>query len=105
MEDLHWCDDISLEFLHYLARRCSDHPLLILLTYRSDEVLPSLRHFLAQLDRERLVQEIPLAPFTAKEVDAMLRAIFSLPRSSRLDLPDIHLRRAIPFLSKNCLSH
>jgi tetratricopeptide (TPR) repeat protein len=89
VEDLHWCDDISLEFLHYLARRCSAHPLLILLTYRSDEVLPSLRHFLAQLDRERLVQEIPLAPFTSKEVDAMLRAIFALPRSARLDLPDL----------------
>jgi DNA-binding CsgD family transcriptional regulator len=89
VEDLHWCDDISLEFLHYLARRCSAHPLLILLTYRSDEVLPSLRHFLAQLDRERLVQEIPLAPFTGKEVDAMLRAIFALPLSARLDLPDL----------------
>jgi DNA-binding CsgD family transcriptional regulator len=89
VEDLHWCDDVSLEFLHYLARRCSAHPLLTLLTYRSDEVLPSLRHFLAQLDRERLVQEILLAPFTSKEVDAMLRAIFALPQSARLDLPDL----------------
>jgi predicted ATPase/DNA-binding CsgD family transcriptional regulator len=89
VEDLHWCDDISLEFLHYLARRCSAHPLLILLTYRSDEVLPSLRHFLALLDRERLVEEIALAPFTGKEVDEMLRAIFSFPRSARLDLPDL----------------
>jgi predicted ATPase len=54
MEDLHWSDDTSLEFLHYLARRCSAHPLLLLLTYRSDEVRLDLRHFLAQLDRERL---------------------------------------------------
>jgi predicted ATPase len=38
VEDLHWSDDISLEFLHYLARRCALHPLLLLLTYRSDEV-------------------------------------------------------------------
>src|SRR6266480_1182305 len=60
VEDLHWSDDTSLEFLHYLARRCAAHPLLVLLTYRSDEVLPSLSHFLAHLDRERLVQEIPL---------------------------------------------
>jgi DNA-binding CsgD family transcriptional regulator len=88
MEDLHWSDDISLEFLHYLARRCSVYPLLLLLTYRSDEVLPGLRHFLAQLDRERLSQEISLARLTREEVEAMLRAIFALPRSARLELPD-----------------
>jgi predicted ATPase len=88
MEDLHWSDDVSLEFLHYLARRCSVYPLLLLLTYRSDEVLPGLRHFLAQLDRERLVQEISLARLTRDEVEAMLRAIFTLPRSARLELPD-----------------
>jgi DNA-binding CsgD family transcriptional regulator len=89
VEDLHWCDDTSLEFLHYLARRCSAHPLLILLTYRNDQVHPSLRHFLAQLDRERLGQEITLAPFTRNEVEAMLRAIFALPKSASLELPDL----------------
>ena len=88
VEDLHWSDDISLEFLHYLARRCSTYRLLLLLTYRSDEVRPSLRHFLAQLDRERLTQEILLARLTRDEVEAMLRAIFALPRSARLELPD-----------------
>jgi predicted ATPase/DNA-binding CsgD family transcriptional regulator len=88
VEDLHWCDDTSLEFLHYLARRCSTHPLLLLLTYRSDEVRPRLRHFLAQMDRERLTQEIPLAGLTRDEVDTMLHAIFALPRSARLELSD-----------------
>jgi len=83
VEDLHWSDDISLEFLHYLARRCSVYPLLLLLTYRSEEVLPGLRHFLAQLDRERLAQEISLAHLTRDEVETMLHAIFALPRSAR----------------------
>ncbi len=88
VEDLHWSDDTSLEFLHYLARRCSAHQLLLLLTYRSDEARPSLRHFLAQLDRERLTQEILLVRLTRDEVEAMLRAIFALPRSARLELHD-----------------
>ena len=65
IEDIHWSDETSLEFLHYLARRCTASPLLVLLTYRSDEVHPSLSHFLAQLDRERLVQEFALAPSPA----------------------------------------
>jgi len=87
IEDMHWSDDISLEFLHYLARRCATHHLLLLLTYRSDEMRPSLRHFLAQLDWERLAQECTLARLTREEVEAMLRAIFALPSSMGLELP------------------
>jgi len=89
IEDIHWSDDTSLEFLLYLSRRCAAQPLLLLMTYRSDELRPNLRHFLAQLDRERLAQEILLPRFTRDEVDEMLRAIFALPRSARLELPDI----------------
>lgn len=81
VEDLHWSDQTSLDLLHYLARRCAASPLLVLLTYRSDEVHPSLNHFLAQLDRERLAQEFPLAPLSRSEVSAMLSAIFALRRS------------------------
>ena len=44
IEDLHWSDDTSLEFLLYVARRCASQPLLVLLTYRSDEVRPTLSH-------------------------------------------------------------
>src|SRR5438477_4994358 len=77
VEDLHWSDETSLDFLHYLARRCPASPLLVLLTYRSDEVHPSLSHFLAQLDRERLAQECSLAPLTRGEVSAMMDAILA----------------------------
>src|SRR5437763_859544 len=82
VEDLHWSDDTSLEFLHYLARRCAACPLLVLLTYRSDEVLPSLSHFLAHLDRERLAQAFALASLSRSDVSAMMYAIFALRRSA-----------------------
>src|SRR6266566_2354826 len=81
VEDLHWSDETSLDFLHFLARRCAASPLLVLLTYRSDEVHPSLSHFLAQLDRERLAQAFALAPLTQSEVSTMLSAIFALRRA------------------------
>ncbi|GAC1669098.1 MAG: hypothetical protein PVS3B1_07320 [Ktedonobacteraceae bacterium] len=89
VEDLHWSDETSLEFLHYLARRCATHRLLLLLTYRSEEVSHSLRHFLAQLERERLAQEILLAHLIRDEVEAMLQAIFALPRSAGVELADL----------------
>jgi DNA-binding CsgD family transcriptional regulator len=81
IEDLHWCDETSREFLYYLARHCAASPLLAVLTYRSDEVQPGLSHFLAHLDRERLAQELALAPLTRSDTSAMLQAIFALRRS------------------------
>ncbi len=85
IEDLHWSDDISLEFLLHLARRIAGLPVLLLLTYRSDEVRPSLRHFLAQLDRERLAVELSLPRLALAEVEGMLRAIFDMRRPARLE--------------------
>ena len=80
VEDVHWSDDASLEFLQYFARRCATQPLLVLLTYRSDEVRPTLSHWLAELDREHLGQEVALTRLTRSETGAMLRAIFDLGR-------------------------
>lgn len=52
VEDVHWCDESSLELaVLHLARRCATLPILCLFTYRSEEVSPGLRHWLAQLDR------------------------------------------------------
>lgn len=43
-EDLHWADDSSLQFLHFLSRSLKDNPVLILASTRSinDEVFVSL---------------------------------------------------------------
>ena len=80
VEDLHWSDDISLELLRYLARRLAGEPLLLLLTYRSDEMHPALQHFLAALSHEQRPIELTLPRFTSQEVDAMLRDILELER-------------------------
>lgn len=88
-EDIHWSDDSSLEFFLYLARRIEERPLVLALTYRSDEVHPSLGHFLASLDRERLATELALNPLTREDEGAMLRAIFGLRRSVRADFLDM----------------
>src|SRR5260221_11800058 len=84
-EDLHWSDDVSLEFLLYLSRYLKARPLLLLLTYRSEEVSPLLHHFLATLNRERAAVEFSLVNLTVDEVQAMVRTIFQLKRPVRRD--------------------
>ncbi len=78
VEDLHWSDESSLELLLYLARGCRCLPILFVLTYRSDEVSPELRHYLAEFDREHLAQDFSLQRLARADVDAMLQAIFAM---------------------------
>jgi predicted ATPase len=75
IEDLHWSDDTSLEFLLYLARRIAPKPILLLLTYRTEETNPALDHFLVDLNRERLATELVLQQLSRAEMNEMLRAM------------------------------
>ena len=85
VEDLHWCDEVSLDFLLHFVRPVRSSQTLLLLTYRSDEVPPGLASLLLELDRTRLAHELRLARLSEAEVDAMLRAIFRLDRPVRSD--------------------
>ncbi|MEO7912893.1 MAG: AAA family ATPase [Roseiflexaceae bacterium] len=80
IEDLHWSDPASLDFLLFLARQAGSMPVLLIGTYRGDEVGPALRHFLMQLDRTRQAHELVLAPLTSAEVELMIQHIFDLHR-------------------------
>ena len=82
IEDAHWSDDTSLDFLHYLARRATAHSLLLLVTYRQDEIRPQLRSWLAQLDREHLALEILLDLLSRGDLDTMLSTIFEQQQTS-----------------------
>ncbi|MFN8558568.1 MAG: AAA family ATPase [Dehalococcoidia bacterium] len=85
VEDLHWCDDGSLDFLAHLARRVtvpapadqrpSAPAPALLLTYRAEAAGPRLRALVAQIERERLTTPLALSPLTRDEVAAMLAAI------------------------------
>ena len=86
IEDIHWCDENSLDFLQYFLRHSTSFPWLILLTYRSDEGGPTLSNWLAQQDRERRTQECSLARLTRSDVDAMLVAIFDLDPATHNEL-------------------
>ncbi len=85
LEDLQWCDETSLDFLHLLARRLATFPILLLATYRSEEVSPSLRQWLVQLERGRLSHEIVVKSLSRQDVHGMLQAIFELQRPVRTE--------------------
>lgn len=88
MEDVHWSDETSLDFLHYFARRLPNFPVLLVASYRTEEMTPALNQTLTLLNRQRLAQEINLKRLQRDETEAMLRAIFELNRPVRAEFLD-----------------
>jgi DNA-binding CsgD family transcriptional regulator/tetratricopeptide (TPR) repeat protein len=76
IEDVHWGDEASLDLVLHLARRVATQPVVVALSYRSDEVAPPLERLLAELDRTRVATELALMRFSKVELSAMLSAIF-----------------------------
>lgn len=73
-EDVHWAGYATLELLRTLARRTSNGTMLIVLTFRDEEVTPEhpLRALQRELTDERLALRIALARFTREDVASVL---------------------------------
>lgn len=85
VEDVHWSDETSLEFLLYLSRAAASSPFLLVLTFRSDEARAGLNHFLTLLEREQYLTELTLSRLDRNQVAKMVRAILDPNRSVRED--------------------
>jgi ATP/maltotriose-dependent transcriptional regulator MalT len=77
LEDLHWADRSTRTFVSFLARSLRQERLLIVLTYRSDELhrRHPLRPLVSELARLDLVRRIELPPFSRDEVALILADI------------------------------
>ncbi|MFH8249077.1 AAA family ATPase [Microbacterium sp. B2969] len=81
IEDLHWVDPQSLGLLRFLIRVIEGARLLIVLTFRSDELKrgSGLRALLPELDRNRRVVRVELARLDRRQVREMATAILNHP--------------------------
>jgi DNA-binding NarL/FixJ family response regulator len=81
LEDLHWADRSSLELLRYLARQVIARPILLLVTYRADELTRDhpLYRLLPMLVREAEAVRLALRPLDLHSVAALVAARYPLP--------------------------
>jgi DNA-binding CsgD family transcriptional regulator/tetratricopeptide (TPR) repeat protein len=85
LEDVQWADPASLELLRYLAARIAHLPLLMLVTYRVDELTRQNPFYqqLPALVRESEGLRIDLKRLDTAELDALVRAHYDLPDDDR----------------------
>jgi len=76
-EDLQWADSASIEVIDFLTRNLHDNPVLLVATYRADEVERggALRRLLAELGRHNRVSQLELPGLDRVEMARLLTDI------------------------------
>ncbi|MET0694919.1 MAG: AAA family ATPase [Propionibacteriaceae bacterium] len=99
LEDIHWADESTRHLLRFLARALTDSPVLVLATYRTDELTRRhpLRPFLAELGRLPGTVRIDIPRMERAEVAELLSRLLKRPPSNTvIDL--VHRRsEGIPY--------
>jgi DNA-binding CsgD family transcriptional regulator len=107
IEDIHWADYATLELLRFLLEKISAQRLLLVLTYRSDELHRNhpLRQLLGRISRLGAVSHIALEPLSAEEIDAVIKCALKerKPLDFEMRLEVRTLAEGNPFLAEELL--
>jgi DNA-binding CsgD family transcriptional regulator len=106
VEDLHWADQSTRDLLGFVVRGLRRPGLLLVLTYRTDELhrRHPLRPFLAELERIRWVERLELERFDRLELLAQLTGILGRPPTAEL-VDDVFERaQGNPFYTEELLA-
>ena len=81
MEDIHWADESTRHLLRFLARALTDAPILIIASYRTDELTRRhpLRPFLAEVGRLAGTVRVDVPNLDRGEVAELLSRLLERP--------------------------
>lgn len=106
LEDVHWADPTSLELLHHLAHRAPAFRMLVVATYRTDELHAAhpLRRLLGSLARDRVGQELRIEPLSRDETTEMLTGLLETTPDSEFAAAIWKRSEGNPFFVEELLS-
>jgi predicted ATPase len=87
VEDVHWADAATLDVIRLVARRVAAAPLLLVATYRDEEMSRThpLRLVLGDLPAAASISRLELVPFSRE-------AVAQLCEASQVDVSDLYAR-------------
>jgi len=90
LEDLHWADSATTQLLHFLARNVKKLRVLIVGTYRPEDLLPSesgevhpLQSSIRLMTRERTLIDVPLGRIGQEQLSKAIEGMLGLPIDSQ----------------------
>jgi tetratricopeptide (TPR) repeat protein len=92
IDDLHWADSASLSLIHYIARAINSERIMVLATFRNEEILTKMNeaqpHPLVEtlrlMGREGIFQEIELQKLSKDDVGKIAESMLNSKVSSDL---------------------
>ena len=107
VEDLHWADRSTRELIRFLARNLRTERILLVLSYRSDDL--HRRHplvpLLAELERLPLTERITLSPLTRDEVAVLAERILDATPEATTVESLLERSDGNPFYVEELLAH
>ncbi|MCU0798642.1 MAG: tetratricopeptide repeat protein [Candidatus Thermoplasmatota archaeon] len=86
VDDLHWADPPSIKLLQYLAPKIQDHSIMIICTYRPEDLFwgednpHPLSDPLKRLSRDKLFVPLSLKRLTEDETDNLIQSIMQIEK-------------------------
>jgi len=99
LDDLQWADDATLELLPALAAVLEQEPLLVIGTYRSDEMPRGhpVRRLRTELRRSRRLREVVVEPLDAEGAAALTAHVVGRPVGAALAAMIHDRTQGVPF--------
>jgi predicted ATPase/DNA-binding CsgD family transcriptional regulator len=104
VEDLQWADEASLALLAYLQHGLRSGPVVLVLTFRTDEVTGPGLDLLADLERDERVDRIELAGLDAEHTGRQMAAILGRRLSKTAVLRSHRLSGGNPFFTEELIA-
>ena len=106
VEDVHWSDRSTRDFLGFLVRAARHEPLAVIVTYRSDELERGhpARAFLIELERSGQAARIALTPFGREEIGEQAAAILGAVPEADLLARLVARAEGNPFFAEELLA-
>jgi DNA-binding NarL/FixJ family response regulator/tetratricopeptide (TPR) repeat protein len=106
LEDLHWADRSTLDLIAFLAHNLGEQRILLVGTYRGDELSAEhrLRRLVTGLLRSGVAKRLELGPLGREELEALLVAHGGAPLSPALTEAIVTRSEGNPFFAEELLA-
>ena len=106
LEDLHWADSSTLDLVVFLAHNLDDRPVLLLATYRADELSSAerMRRLADGVRRSGSALVLELGPLAHDELTALLAAHADAPLPAALTDTIVARSEGNPFFAEELLA-
>ena len=107
VEDIHWADPSTLDFLSFVARNARGERILLVATHRLHDGrdLQALERYIDQLERAPAVETVSLDPLTELQVSEQIEAILMRPADATITRRITARTQGNPFYVEELIAH